>query len=79
MTDKTGRFSVSDVESYMEMGRVHVCQDTEIGDEEVRRIGQFFRLLRIIKMFRIVRIFKLARHSGALKALGKTRKRLETD
>jgi len=41
-------------------------------DEEVRRIGQFFRLLRIIKMFRIVRIFKLARHSGALKALGKT-------
>ena len=41
-------------------------------DEEVRRIGQFFRLLRIIKMFRIVRIFKLAKHSGALKALGKT-------
>ena len=43
-------------------------------DEEVRRIGQFFRLLRIVKMFRIVRIFKLARHSGALKALGKTSK-----
>jgi len=41
-------------------------------DDEVRRIGQFFRLLRIIKMFRIVRIFKLAKHSGALKALGKT-------
>ena len=41
-------------------------------DEDVRRIGQFFRLLRIIKMFRIVRIFKLAKHSGALKALGKT-------
>ena len=27
MTDKTGRFSVSDVESYMEMGRVHISQD----------------------------------------------------
>ena len=31
-------------------------------DEEVRRIGQFFRLLRIIKMFHIVRSFKLAKH-----------------
>merc|ERR1712037_846351 len=41
-------------------------------DEEVRRIAQFFRLIRIVKMFRIIRIFKLARHSGALKALGKT-------
>ena len=30
------------------------------------------RLIRIVKMFRIIRIFKLARHSGALKALGKT-------
>ena len=42
MTDKTGRFSVSDVESYMEMGRVHVCQDKEIGDDEVRRIQRLF-------------------------------------
>ena len=40
--------------------------------EDVRRIGQFFRLLRIVKLFRIIRIFKLARHVGALKALGKT-------
>ena len=39
---------------------------------DVRRIAQFFRLLRIIKTLRIIRIFKLARHSTGLQALGHT-------
>ena len=46
--------------------------------EDVRRIAQFFRLLRIVKLFRIIRIFKLARHVGALKALGKTSRETRT-
>ena len=33
---------------------------------DVRRIAQFFRLLRIVKTLRIIRIFKLARHSTGL-------------
>ena len=39
---------------------------------DVRRIAQFFRLLRIVKTLRIIRIFKLARHSTGLQALGHT-------
>ena len=38
---------------------------------DVRRIAQFFRLLRITKTLRIIRIFKLARHSTGLQALGR--------
>ena len=42
MTDKTGRFSIADIESYIEMGRVHTDKDTEVGDEEVKRIQRLF-------------------------------------
>ena len=46
-----------------------VSANTKAGDlTEVRRIAQFFRIMRI------VRIFKLARHSTGLQSLGYTLK-----
>ena len=45
----------------------HTHDGTDTGDlVEVRRIAQFFRIMRI------VRIFKLARHSTGLQSLGYT-------
>ena len=37
-TDKSGKFAVSDVESYLAMGAVHTSKDSIIGDDEVRKI-----------------------------------------
>ena len=37
-TDKSNKFAVTDVESYLAMGAVHTDKDREIGEDEVRRI-----------------------------------------
>ena len=42
LTDKSGKFAVSDVESYIEMGAVHTSKDTEVGDETVRKIQKMY-------------------------------------
>ena len=38
ITDKSGKFAITDTESYLKMGAVHTDKDTIIDDNEVRRI-----------------------------------------
>ena len=54
-TDKSGRFAVSDVESYLTMGDPHTSKDLEIGMEEVVRRADLLdcHSLMFIKMFNI--------------------------
>ena len=42
MTDKSGKFAVADVESYLEMGRVHTAKDREVGQDVVERTQRLF-------------------------------------
>ena len=42
MTDKSGKFAVADVESYLDMGRVHTAKDREVDPDIVRRTQKLF-------------------------------------
>ena len=42
MTDKSGKLAVADVESYLEMGKVHTSKDKEVGETEVKKTQRLY-------------------------------------
>ena len=42
MTDKSGKMAVADVESYLDMGKVHTSKDKEVGEAEVKKTQKLY-------------------------------------
>ena len=42
MTDKSGKLAVADVESYLDMGKVHTSGDKEVGEAEVKKTQRLY-------------------------------------